>query len=69
MEFTKILDSIDVNSIYELKEVIEKDQLKEEIIRYVHTNDDVDIINLYDLHYANDKKNILGGFYLVDGLI
>lgn len=69
MEFTKIFDSIEVNSIYELKEVTEKDQLKEEINRYVHTNDDVDIINLYDLHYANDKKNILGGLYLVDGLI
>ena len=44
MEF-EILDSIEVNSIYELKSN-PKDQLKEEI-RYVHTNDDVDIINLY----------------------
>ena len=69
MEFTKILDSIEVNSIYELKEVTEKDQLIEEINRYIHTNDDVEIINLYDLHYANDKKDLVGGFYLVDGLI
>ena len=35
--------------------------------KYIHTNEDVDLTDLYDLHYAHDKKIKLNGFYAIDG--
>ena len=67
MKFKKIVDDFKVTSIYELKEIIDKDQREEEINKYIHTNEDVDLTDLYDLHYAYDKKIKLNGFYAIDG--
>ena len=67
MKFKKIVDDFKVTSIYELKEIIDKDQREEEINKYIHTNEDVDLTDLYDLHYAYDKKIELNGFYAIDG--
>ena len=55
MGYKKISDDFKVTSIYELREVLDKDQREEEINKYIHTNEDVDLTDLYDLHYANDK--------------
>lgn len=67
MKFEKIFDDFNVTSIYELREVLGKDQREEEINKYIHTNEDVNLTDLYDLHYANDKKIKLNGFYAIDG--
>ena len=67
MKFKKIIDNFKVTSIYELREVLDKDQQEEEINKYIHTNEDVDLTDLYDLHYANDKRVNLNGFYAIDG--
>lgn len=67
MKFKKITDDFKVTSIYELREVLDKDQQEEEINKYIHTNEDVDLTDLYDLHYANDKRVNLNGFYAIDG--
>ncbi len=67
MGFKKIFDEFEVTSIYELREVLNKDQREEEINKYIHTNEDVDLTDLYDLHYANDKGIKLNGFYAIDG--
>ena len=67
MEFKKLFYEFEVTSIYELREVLDKDQREEEINKYIHTNEDVDLTDLYDLHYANDKRIKLNGFYVIDG--
>jgi len=67
MKFKKIIDDFKVTSIYELREVLDKDQREEEINKYIHTNEDVDLTDLYDLHYTNDKIVNLNGFYTIDG--
>ena len=48
MKFKKLFEDFKVTSIYELKEILERNQREEEINKYIHTNEDVDLTSLIE---------------------
>ena len=62
MKFEKIFDEFEVTSIFTSQSIIDKNQQQEEINKYVHTNEDIDLCDMYTSRHGRLK-----GFYVIDG--
>ena len=62
MGFQKIFDEFEVSSIYTSQSIIDKNKQQEEIDKYIHTNEDIDLCDMYTPTHSN-----LNGFYAIDG--
>ena len=62
MKFKKIYDEFEVTSIFTSQRIIDKKQQQEEIDKYIHTNEDIDLCSMYKPTHSK-----LDGFYAIDG--